>query len=125
VIYGGYLVDEETGQAVYWHEPSSAKQWVEHLGRFVGTALYAECYFFTIEKDAYKDLSWLKGKDWQGVASYVGLDVLELIRMARSEDITERARVYEDVGNYFGFINLDGDGPEHIHCITLGAMYPK
>lgn len=46
-------------------------------------------------------------KDLRKVAKTVGVDHAELVRMLMSSDIAERAHAYLDIGNYFGFNNLD------------------
>lgn len=62
-------------------------------------------YGFDIEDDVIKDLNWA---DWEQIAESFGADVDELKAMARSPDPFERAWVYESVGGYDGFSNLDG-----------------
>lgn len=114
VIYSGFLVDSATGEAIYWYEPQF------DVYDFPNKEI--ECYRFTIAEDAIKDLNWLKLEDWSGVASFAGIKDIYLA--ARHVDIYERARVYEVVGSYYGFINLDGS-PDFYTATELEAMYPE
>jgi len=59
---------------------------------------------FSVEESVLEDLSWV---DWAGVASYVGLSEEELRGHATSENVLARAKVYESVGQYHGFGELD------------------
>lgn len=59
---------------------------------------------FAVKDDAVDDLSWA---DWDAVASFIGMDVDEFKGDGASENPVTRARVYEGVGGYHGFSNLD------------------
>ncbi len=60
---------------------------------------------FEIEDDVVKDLGWV---NWDAVASSIGMPVEELKGYGRSKNVMARASVYEAVGGYDGFGNLDG-----------------
>lgn len=60
-----------------------------------------------IEKDVLRDASWVDGDHLQDLASYIGVDERYLKRASAHSDARVRARLYEDIGAYFGFDNLD------------------
>ncbi len=57
-----------------------------------------------ISDDVIADLNWV---DWKDVSSYTGVSVTELKEAARSDNALARAQVYEAVGSYHGFSELD------------------
>ncbi len=59
---------------------------------------------FSVEDNVLEDLTWV---DWEGVASCHGMDVAELKKHAVSDNVLARAQVYESVGMYCGFGELD------------------
>lgn len=61
-------------------------------------------YSFPIEEDAISDLDWANFED---VASFMGIEKEEIEQAGKSENIVTRACVYESVGMYYGFDNLD------------------
>ncbi len=61
-------------------------------------------YSFYIKKDAISDLDWV---DFDEVASFMGIQKEEIEQAGKSENIINRASVYESVGMYYGFYNLD------------------
>jgi hypothetical protein len=97
--YGGYLVRKITTpehtsyDAIYWEEPLED-----------GTY---EVYTFAIENDVAEDLSWIDDSHWKAVADAVGITKHEILKVARSEDVRDRAWVYQDIGRHYGFENLD------------------
>lgn len=113
VIYGGFLVDEETGESIFWYEPDFDEN--DHPEKTI------TCYRFTVEKDAIEDLNWLKEDDWESVGR--SWDMPNILELGKSPDIYNRARVYEAVGGYYGFNNLDGY-PDQYTFAELEAMYP-
>lgn len=74
-----------------------------------------------IESDAMSDLDWV---NWTGVASYIGMDVDELKGYASSSDPHARASVYESVGMYSGFHELDLEQTESTVAV-LDRRYDK
>ena len=114
VIYGGFLVDEETGEAIFWYEPTFD---IEDKPEKP-----IKCYQFTIAPNAIEDLNWLKPTDWKTVGDFVGEKYITL--MAISNNISDRARVYEAVGLHYGFDNLDGS-PNNYTYAELLEMYPN
>lgn len=66
-------------------------------------------YDFPIDDNALEDLNWV---DWDAVASYIDMDVDELKGHATSNNILARASVYEAVGSYQGFGELDPNQQE-------------
>ena len=113
VIYGGFLVDELTGNAIYWFEPDFDCN--DEPDKTI------TCYRFTVEIDAIQDMSWIKGHDWHSIVDTMDMQNIEVL--GSSSDIFDRARVYEVVGMYYGFINLDGS-PDEYTFAELSAMYP-
>lgn len=113
VVFGGFLVDELTGNAIYWDEPQFDCE--DEPNKTI------TCYRFTVELDAIKDLSWLKLSDWQSVADTMNMQ--DIVALGSSSDIFDRARVYESVGRYYGFNNFDGS-PDEYNFAELFAMYP-
>lgn len=59
---------------------------------------------FDVEEDVTRDLLWA---DWSEIAESIGIGSNELNKHGRSRDPVARAQVYETVGNYHGFIELD------------------
>lgn len=113
VIYGGFLVDEITGNAIYWDEPDFDCN--DEPDKTI------PCYRFTIEPDAIYDLSWVKGDDWLSIADT--MDMQDIKVLGSSSNIFDRARVYEAVGRYYGFNNLDSS-PDKYTFAELSVLYP-
>lgn len=124
--HGGYIIyrvrdpkKEGPGaswiQAEFWDEP------VEVDRDEPKKDLY-EVYRWQIEPDVFEELSWVK--DWDAIASSTGMKPSKLIRMARSKDILDRAGVYEDVGRYHGFENLDSY-PERFTREQMEERWPE
>lgn len=88
---GGVIRDCGHGPELLYFQP-----W----GCGVGVSVYS----FPIEEDAISDLDWA---EFENVASFMGMDKEEIEQAGRSENIVARAHVYESVGMYHGFINLD------------------
>jgi hypothetical protein len=65
-----------------------------------------EVYRVSIEEDVLEDLSWV---DWKSVASYIDMPVSELKEHAKSGNVMARASVYEAVGSYEGWHELDSE----------------
>lgn len=59
---------------------------------------------FSVEDNVLEDLTWV---DWEGVASSIDMDPEELKGHATSSNVLARAQVYETVGMYCGFRELD------------------
>lgn len=59
---------------------------------------------FMVEDDVLEDLDWV---DWKSVADLNGMEVDELKKWAKSEDVVDRALVYERVAAYCGYGELD------------------
>ena len=140
VIYGGFLVDTK-GNAIFWREPDydtpdvtepltkcpecKAKITLKTRCKVCGNKnIYPTipCYRFTVESDVIADLTWIESEDWQAIANFA--DMQNYKELATSKDISERAFVYEMVGQYYGFENLDGN-PENYTYKELCAMYPR
>lgn len=113
VIYGGFLVYEPTGDAIYWDEPQ--------FDCFDNPEKGIECYRFTIEDNTITDLSWIKLDDWKAIANT--MDMADIVELGTSSDIFDRARVYEAVGLYYGFNNFN-EYPERYTYNELVKMYP-
>jgi hypothetical protein len=109
--YGGYLIlkDGEDFQGVYWDEPQEDETSVM-------------VYRFSIEPNAIKDLSWVKDKDWKSVADTHGTTKSEILAMAKSPKVRERAEVYRMVAGHFGWENLDSY-PDTINLAKLDDLY--
>lgn len=101
--YGGFIVyrvrdTDKTGphsrwiEAEYWFEPETE------------TSDY-EVYRWTIASDVFKDLNWVGA--WDDVADCAGIKYDEFMKLGRSPNPLDRAVVYEAVGRYHGFENLD------------------
>ena len=138
VIYGGFLVDTK-GNAIFWHEPeidvteklSKCPECKAEIKETYGKCKVCgnkdiwpkiECFRFTVEKDVIEDLTCINESDWQSIADFA--DMQDYKELATSKDITDRAYVYEMVGRYYGFINLDGY-PERYTYKELCLMYPR
>ena len=95
IVHG--VKDPKTGliemRAEYW------QRW-DDLPR-----LKYQVYEWIIEDDAIKDLDWV---DWDEIARSAGGSKEDLLRDGRSRDPVVRAWVYQAVGQYHGFLNLDG-----------------
>lgn len=113
VVYGGFLVNELTGDAIYFDDPTFDVE--DHPEKTI------TCYRFTIAENVIDDLSWLKKEDWFNVGEFIGEKYIMLT--AISGNILDRARIYEAVGRYYGFNNLDGYPAEYTFA-ELEAMYP-
>lgn len=59
---------------------------------------------FSVEDNVLEDLTWV---NWEEVASSMGMDPEELKGHATSSNVLARAQVYETVGMYCGFRELD------------------
>jgi hypothetical protein len=96
--YGGHIVYRV-------HDPKNDTRWVtgEYWDEPVDDAY--RVYRWDIEKDVVKDLDWVD--EWDAIAASIGMPLENLMRMARSEDTLDRAQVYEMVGRFHGFENLD------------------
>lgn len=96
--YGGHIV-----YRVY--DPKNGTRWIrgEYWSEPINDIFLV--YQWDVEKDVLRDLNWV---EWNDVARHEGIGLEELKRMANSEEILKRARVYEMVGQFYGFDNLDG-----------------
>lgn len=96
--YGGHIVYRV-------HDPKNDTRWVtgEYWDEPADDTY--QVYRWNIEKDVVKDLDWVD--EWGSIAESVGMDVEVLKRLARSEGPLDRAGVYEMVGRFYGFDNLD------------------
>jgi len=61
-------------------------------------------YTIFIGEDVGSELDWT---DWAGLASWSGIEESEMKEHAVSPNVLARASVYESVGGYHGFANLD------------------
>ena len=96
---GGVVFDRGHGVEVLYFRS------YEHVG-----VSRTSVYEFMVEEDVLKDLTWVK---WADVASFIGMDEEELRGHAVSDNILARAQVYETVGSYAGFAELD-DRPQEM-----------
>lgn len=91
--YGGYLIFEQgkSHMGVYWDESSNDESSVE-------------VYRFGIPKDVFKEHNWANPEE---VASSIGVDPDELRADGKSHNLRTRAQVVADIGNHYGFNNID------------------
>jgi len=78
-------------------------------------------YRFDIAPDVLAELDWV---DWKDIANYIGMDVDELKGYAKSDNVHARASVYESVGGYHGFGELDLD-PLESTVTVIDRRYDK
>ena len=115
VEYGGYFIfRDKTG--IYqpegeYYDPETREAFRFSLdqlqvfsGDLIPLSIWYERYSLPHALNSY--IEWFS-KDVKSLASFVGIDSLELKRMFTSDDILERARAYESIGMYWGFNNLD------------------
>lgn len=95
---GGVVVDSGEGAELFYFVPDED---LEHLGVDTGKV---EVYRVLLE-DPEEALCFV---DWAQVARYVGEE--EEVLRGTGESVVARALVYETVGHYYGFANLD-DNP--------------
>lgn len=113
--YGGLIVyeviddDIEYIRAEHWNEPLTEDHlyWV---------------YRFDVEKDVFKDLSWV-GR-WAKIARFAGMHLEALFMLGLSENPLERAEVYRLVGEYHGWENIDGS-PEKFTREEMEKRWPE
>ena len=115
--YGGHIVFQAeapdgrvTYHSEYWDEPILMRARPKPVSRDgllqvheAAEEVY-EVYRWDIERDAVSDLEWA---DLQGVADTLGRSLSELEEAGRSDDPIRRAVLYEEVGRYHGFMELD------------------
>jgi len=95
---GGVVYENEHGiEVVYF------RGWSDDYGPRVSIAR------FTVEKSVIEDLPWV---DWKGVASFIGVNEEALLEYAVANNVLARAQVYESIGSYHGFQNLDHEQRE-------------
>lgn len=75
-----------------------------HVTYFQSYEDMVSVYDFPIEDNVLEDLNWV---DWNAVAKSIGMPVSELKEHAVSPNVFARASVYEAVGGYYGFGELD------------------
>lgn len=66
-------------------------------------------YDIEIDDDVLSDLDWAS---WEAIAKFIDMPVSELKGHARSDNVMARASVYEAIGSYQGFGNLDPNQQE-------------
>ena len=124
--YGGYIIyrvrdPKQTGphatwtQAEFWDEPLEVDRDDPEKDLY-------EVYRWQIEPDVFRELSWVD--DWDVIAGASDIPSSKFIRMARSGDAIERALVYEAVGRYHGFENLDSY-PERFTRKQMEERWPE
>jgi hypothetical protein len=100
-------------QAEYWPEPETEE----------GKDRYT-VYNWEIESNVFRDLEWISPNAWDAIADTHSMERREVRRLATSEEPVERAILYEMVGNYYGFDNLDHT-PEVFTREELEARWPE
>ena len=114
--HGGFLIYDD-GEAAFWREPTETESME------IEDATY-QVYRFQIGKDALDDLSWISEEDLKSMGETMDRTPEEYHKLSTSEDILDRARVYEDAGQYYGFENLDGS-PDMFSYAEMVEMYGK
>ncbi len=98
----------EHGGGILYHDPTDDTYRVIYFEPYVSGRReeMINVYAFGIAGpgDVLDDLSWV---DWDSIASSSGISVEDLKAAADSKDPMVRARLYEEVGQIDGFLNLD------------------
>lgn len=116
---GGFVFQDSDGRVTleYAMAPPDDHPWFRRNGYKaydlpLRTAPYT-VYRVDVSEDVKKDLSWLKSKDWAAIAAHGnGEDTktegenLACFLSKRAEPL-QRAMIYWDVANHFGWNNLD------------------
>lgn len=103
--HGGYFLWKD-GTAVYFDEPDSTDQ--------------IAAYRFTVEPNALKDLNWVEPGD---LAGFAGIPEADILAMSISDNIAERAEIYQLAGSYYGWDNLDSY-PLRMSVDKFKELYP-
>jgi hypothetical protein len=77
-------------------------------------------YRWDVAEDVMSDLDWL---DWDGVASYSGVDIEEIRKASTSKNPIARAQVYELMFGYESKENLDSY-PLHLSQYEMHLRWP-
>lgn len=120
--HGGFIIfdvfDSSRGRqwtaAEFWRAPQEGEVYERDERAFV-------VYGFTIEDDVLTDLAWV---DWVKIAEFAGFQARDIQTMGTSPDPMIRARLYEIVGNYYGWDNIDS-GPELFTREELEIRWPE
>ena len=109
--YGGFLVFKEGKDynAVRWQSNEEENQGPVTV------------YRFDIPTDVFADKTWVKPAE---IASSIGEDEFELVKQGRSKDVIQRALVVRDIGETWGYDNLD-TSPDTMTEKELKSLYGR
>jgi hypothetical protein len=80
------------------------EHWQKISGDWEDGTVQFHCYRFEVEDNVAKDLDWV---EWERIASMIGRDLESLMADAKSPDPLTRAWLYDAVGSYYGWENID------------------